>query len=292
MGEGLATGPPHLRMLCDQGVVPMGFRVRRFSTLTAALGGAVILVPAGTARPRAVLPTLYVAYTMNCTFSISDDTGKRVSAIAPGTYQVFVTTPTVFADVDLSGVFDMTACKSFVQFQLTGPGVALSTTLQDGDEDKEILKATFQPSATYTAQDLNQAGVTRTTFTTQASGTAAAPSGPTSSVSGKGSSQESLVGSAANPFRGSLDAIVYKSGKLSLSRNGKPVTALKEGRYTFSVDDESKTSGFTVKSLRGKAVGVTSAAFVGSHDVTLTLTQGRWFFYWGAGKKATFFVAS
>ena len=70
------------------------------------------------------------------------------------------------------------------------------------------------------------------------------------------------------------------------------MTSLKEGRYTFSVDDESKTSGFTVKSLRGKAVGVTSAAFVGSHDVTLTLTQGRWFFYWGTGKRATFFVAS
>jgi hypothetical protein len=34
----------------------------------------------------------------------------------------------------------------------------------------------------------------------------------------------------------------------------------------FSVDDESRTSGFTVKSLRGRAIAVTSGAFVGSHD--------------------------
>jgi hypothetical protein len=273
-------------------IVPMGFGVRRVSSLTAVLAATAVLPPAAHAGSGAVQPTIYVEYTMNCTFSISDDNGRRVTSIPPGTYQVLVTTPMVFADVDLSGISDMTACKSFVQFQLMGPGVSLSTTLQDGDEDKEMLKATFQPSATYTAQDLNQAGVTRTTFSTQASGSAVAPTGPASSVSGKGSSQASLVGSAANPFRGALDAIVYKSGKLSLSRNGKTVSSLKTGRYTFSVDDESKTSGFTVKSLRGKAVNVTTAAFVGSHDVTLTLAQGRWYFYWGSGKKTAFFVVS
>ena len=85
---------------------------------------------------------------MSCTFTITDDNGRRVSSIPPGTYQVLVTTPMVFADVDLSGIFDMTACKSFVQFQLAGPGVNLSTTLQEGDEDKELLRAVFQPSAT------------------------------------------------------------------------------------------------------------------------------------------------
>lgn len=271
----------------------MGVFGRRGTTLAAALAATAVLVPAAGARPAAVLPTLYVDYTMNCTFSISDDSGKKVTSIVPGTYQVLVTTPMVFADVDLSGIFDMTACKSYVQFQLSGPGVSLSTTLQDGDEDKEILKATFQPGATYTASDLNQAAVTRTTFSTQAAGSAAAPSGPTSSsTSAKGTPSTDITGSEANPFRGALDAIVYKSGKLTLTRNGKAVTSLKAGRYTFSVDDESKTGGFTVKSLRGKAVGVTSAVFVGSHDVTLTLGQGRWFFYWGTGKKTAFFVVS
>jgi len=267
----------------------MGLRARLL--LIPVLAASLAVVPAAGAR-RDVLPTLYVAYTMNCTFTITDDGGRRVSSIPPGTYQVLVTTPMVFADVDLSGIFDMTACKSFVQFQLTGPGVNLQTTLQDGDEDKEMLSATFQPSATYTAQDNNQAGVTRTTFSTQATGSAASPSGPSSSVSDKGSSQEELVGSAAVPFRGSLEAIVYKSGKVSLSRNGKAVSSLKAGRWTFSVDDESKANGFTVKSLRGKPVAVTTTPFVGSHDVTLTLKQGRWFFYSGTGKKTTFIVIS
>jgi hypothetical protein len=270
----------------------MGFRARPLSTLIAVLAASIALVPAAGARRADVLPTLYVSYTMSCTFTITDDSGRRVSSIPPGTYQVLVTTPMVFADVDLSGIFDMTACKSFVQFQLAGPGVNLSTTLQDGDEDKDVLRATLQPSATYTAQDLNQAGVTRTTFSTQATGSAASPAGPSSSVSGAGSSQESLVGSAAFPFRGSLDATVFKSGKLGLSRNGKPVTSLKAGRYTFSVDDESKANGFTVKPLRGKAVAVTTPPFVGSHDLTLTLKQGRWFFYSGAGKKTAFFVVA
>jgi hypothetical protein len=279
-------------MLCDDVIVPMGLKVLRFPTLIAALAAAAVLVPAAGARPGAVLPTLYVNYTMNCTFAISDDGGRRVTSIPPGTYQVLVQTPQVFADVDLSGIFDMTACKSYVQFHLSGPGVSLATTLQDGDEDKEMLSATFQPSATYTAFDNNQAAVTRTTFTTAASGSAAAPTGPTSSVSGKGSSQEELVGSAANPFRGSLDAIVYKTGKLSLSRNGKTVRSLKSGRYTFSVDDESKAAGFTVKSLRGKAVNVTNAAFVGSHSATLLLAPGRWYFYWASGQRTTFFVLS
>ena len=98
--------------------------LRRFSTLAAPLALAAALAPTGGARPAdTVLPTLYVNYTMNCTFTITGDSGARVTSIPPGNYQVFITTPMVFADVDLTGVFDMTACKSFTQFQLTGPGV-------------------------------------------------------------------------------------------------------------------------------------------------------------------------
>ena len=45
------------------------------------------------ARGAAALPTLYVNYNMNCTFGITDDSGKAVTSIAPGTYQVQITTP-------------------------------------------------------------------------------------------------------------------------------------------------------------------------------------------------------
>ncbi len=273
---------------------PSGLRlplVRRFlPALAAAAAAAAVLVPAGGADT--VLPTLYFRYTNNCTFSISDDSGRAVTQIVPGSYQVFVMTPVVFAGVDLTGVFDMTACKGYVQFQLTGPGVNIQTTLQDGDEDKDLERATFQPGSTYVALDNNQPGVTRTTFTTAASGSATGPTGSsTSSVSG-GSSQQSLVGSAANPFRGALDAIVYASGKLSLTRNGKPVTTLKTGRWTFSVDDESRKAGFSLQVLRGKAMTITSPTYTGSHDATVELKPGRWAFFTPAGKRTTFFVGS
>jgi hypothetical protein len=267
---------------------------RRIIVPTALLVLAAALA-AGAGARRAALPTLYVNYTMNCTFTITDDSGRTVSSILPGTYQVDVHTPVVFADVDLSGISDMTACKSFVQFELNGPGVSLQTTLQDGDEADGVLRATFQPSATYTAQDDNQASVTRTTFTTQATGTAGAAtssSGSSSSGGAKGSTQQSLVGSDANPFRGSLDAIVSAAGKLSLTRNGRPVTSLRSGRWTFSVDDESKKAGFGLQILRGRLQSITTAAFVGSHDVTVELKPGRWTYFSAGGKKTTFFVIS
>ena len=156
-----------------------------------------------------------------------------------------------------------------------------------------MLTETFQPGSTYTAQDLNQPSVTRTAFTTASSGSAnAGSSSSTSNVGAKGSTQGSLVGSAANPFRGSLDATVFKSGKLSLSRNGKTVGFLKSGRWTFSVDDESSRAGFSVQVLHGKSTTVTSAAYTGSHDVTLQLKPGRWFFFSPGGRKSVFFVTS
>jgi hypothetical protein len=263
---------------------------RRFSIL-AALAAALALVPAASSRP-AVLPTLYVQYTMNCTFTITNDNGGAVTSIAPGTYQVSIRTPVSFAEVDLSGIFDMTACKGFVQFDLTGPGVNAFDNLGDGDNAFDLLTATFQPSSTYTAVDLNQPSVARAVFTTTATGSPNAPTGPTSSVSGKGTPSTDIAGSEAVPFRGSLDAIVFANGRLSLSRNGRKVTSLKTGRWTFSVDDESRQAGFGVQILKGRVQTITSAAYVGSHDVTVTLRPGRWTYFTAGGKKTTFFVVS
>jgi hypothetical protein len=263
--------------------------VARLSALLAAV--AALAGPAG--GSPAALPTLYVAYTMNCTFSIVDDAGRTVTVITPGTYQISIRTPVSFAEVDLSGIFDMTACKGFVQFKLTGPGVNAFDNLGDGDNAYDLLTETFQPSATYVAQDLNQPSVARVAFTTAASGSATGPASSTSSsTSTKGSTQQSLVGSAAIAFRGALDAIVFKNGKLTLSRNGKAVSFLKSGRWTFSVDDESPKAGFSVQVLHGKATAVTTAAYTGSHDVTLHLKPGRWFFFTPGGRKSVFFVTS
>jgi hypothetical protein len=285
--------------------VPMVWH-RRSATIAGALAAAVVLVPAALARRSdQVLPTLYVNYAMNCTFTITSDGGSRVSSIVPGTYQVFITTPQVFADVDLTGISDMTACKSFTQFSLTGPGVNLTTTLQDGDEDKELDKATFQPSSTYLAVDNNQPGVARVSFTTTASGSATDVASPTqSSTSGKGDTQSSLVGSsskstasttstAALPLRGTLLATVSQSGKLTLTYQGKSVTALKAGRYTVTASDKSAKGGFIIQKIGLGATTVTGVAFVGKRTATLEMRAGQWFFYpTFVGAKTYFIVTS
>ena len=173
-----------------------------------------LLVPAAGSRPS-VFPTLYVDYTINCTFTISDDSDRRVSTIPPGTYQVQIQTPVAFGSVDLTGVHDMTACQSFVQFQLSGPGVNLSSTLGDGDSAFWLYTETFQPGGTYTAVDNNQPSVARVVFSAATSGSASTSGGTSttsSSSTTKGSTQQSLVGSQASPFRGSLDGILLETG--------------------------------------------------------------------------------
>jgi hypothetical protein len=274
----------------------MADRSRFLSILAAGLATAAMLVPVGSAR-QSVLPTLYVAYTMNCTFGITDDSGKKVSQIAPGTYQVYVTTPQVFADVDLTGISDMTACKSFTQFQLTGPGVNLFTTLQDGDEDKDLLKATFAPSSSYTMVDMNQPSVARAVITTTATGAPSSPAGPSTTGSGtststKGSTQSSLVGSAVVPFRGKLAATVNAAGKLALTSKGKPVASLKAGLYTFTVVDSSAKSGFAIQRLKAGATTITSVGYKGTHVASITLKAGQWTFFSPGGHKNYFIVSS
>jgi hypothetical protein len=266
--------------------------------MSALVLAAVVVQPAG-ARTSANFPTLDVSYTMNCTFTITGDNGAPVTTIAPGSYQIYVSTPEVFAEVDLSGNLanpnDMTACRSFVQFQLTGPGVNLSTDLQEGDEDYGLLDATFKPSSTYTAVDNNQPTVARVAFSTAASGTPVAPPSVEGSGAGssKGTASQDIVGSAIKAnLKGSLDAIVYKNGKLTLSHNGNAVKNLKTGNWSFSVDDESSKAGFSVQVLNGAPKGLTTAAYVGSKDVTVTLKPGRWSFFSPSGKKTTFFVTS
>src|SRR6266487_2941263 len=126
--------------------VSMAPGVRSFLLSTAVLAVAAALVAplAGGAVARvAALPTLYVTYANNCTFTITDDARNTVSSIAPGSYQLYVTTPASFVDVPRSAS-DTAACPISVQFRLTGPGVNLFTNLADGDNDHTYLTATFQ----------------------------------------------------------------------------------------------------------------------------------------------------
>ena len=281
----------------------MSRNVRRFSALTAAIALAVVLVNAGNSATKASgLPTLYVAYTMNCTFSITNDAGTAITQIPPGTYQVQIMTPAVFADIDLTdSQGTMTACQSFVQFQITGPGVNLTTTLQDGDEDYGLIDETFLPGSTYTAVDNNQPSVARLVFTTASSGSPVIPTNPSSGGgTGKGSSQTELVGSTSSTKtttpvvnRGTLLATVSAAGKVTLTFKGKAVSTLKSGRYTISVADHSKKGGFVVQETGNTPHTVSTGAFTGARHEGVSLVKGQWFFYSSfLGSKSYFLVSS
>jgi hypothetical protein len=267
--------------------------VPTLSTLLALVAPLLLALPS--ARAAGTLPTLYFTYSMNCTFRLTDDSGKVPGTIPPGTYQIEISTPGPFGLPDLSGVTDLTACQGAVNFRLTGPGVKLYTDLEYGDQTFEHYSETFQPGATYVAQDDHQPLVARAVFTTAASGSPAATSSPSSTPSSagkKGTTQTDIAGSAVLPFRGAIDAIVYASGKLTLTYAGKAVSTLKQGRYTIDVDDESTTSGFTIQRSRNAAVAVTTAKFKGEHAVTISMKAGQWFFYSASGKKSYFIVVA
>jgi hypothetical protein len=280
--------------------------VRWVPTLVAAIAMAAVLVPVGGASSRdngeQALPTLYVHYTMNCTFSIVDDSGNPVTSIAPGNYQVEVTTPIMFklavpggVGVDKIAPNDFTGCKGWVQFQLTGPGVNLFTTLDSGCDAFLVLPAqTFKPNSTYTAQDLNQPSVAHASFTTLASGTPPIPVSPYGPTSGKGTSQQELVGSLQrSAVRATLVGALSPTGKPTLTNNGKPVSVLKAGRYRFSITDRDPKASFTLEAVNGGLVkDLTQASFVGKHSVTLMLTSGRWMYYSNRGKASYFLVKS
>ena len=242
---------------------------------------------AGTAQP-----TLYVTYDTSCNFKITEDNGSLVGSAVPyGTYQVFVNTVFPFA------AGGQASCGN-VEFQLTGPGVSISTDLTLGDASSEYETATFQPNATYRAVDNNHPNTGVTVFSTSSTPVSAvtAPSGTqtgSGTKSGTGTGPTSAIGTTikAAPFRGTLTGLVSTAGVLSLTDKGKPVRSLQAGRYTFAVTDKSSKSAFTVQEVRANATTVTARSFVGKRSVTINLKAGQWFFYpTFVGKKSYFIV--
>ena len=268
----------------------MPVRTRAATKPTAALLLAAALALAVQAGASAGIPTLYVTYSSKCTFTITDDSGKPVSSIAPGGYQVQVTTPGSFSGVDLSGVTDFTACKGAAMFQLTGPGVNVQTSLNGGDGSQDVLSATFQPSSTYVAVDNNQPSVARVSFTTLASGSGAS-SGATTTTSSTATTTTKGTTATGGAVKGTLKGAVSASGKLTLSYKGQSVLTIAPGVYKVSVIDKSKKSGFVVEQQHGPTTTVSGVSFVGTKSVTIDLKTGQWFFSsTPAGKKTGFAV--
>ena len=183
-------------------------------------------------------------------------------------------------------------------FHLSGPGVDFRSPGAQAN-----VTVTFQSGGTYTVQDDMHPAV-RMTITVGGAGSAA-PTGTTTiatsstGASPTGSTKKKVitpvnVGSASQPFRGTLAATVNAAGKLTLTFNRKNVTAapLKAGRYTISVTDQSKTVGFTIERIKGSPTTMTSGSFVGKKAKIVPLKIGQWFFFFGSSPTTYFFVVA
>ncbi len=265
--------------------------------LAAVFAVAAVLAFVGSAgSPSAdtAKPTLYFMYAMNCTFTVLNDSGQPVSTIPPGAYQVEVRTPVAFGTVPLSsyGITDFTACKGMPQFQLTGPGINLSTTMTAGCQSDLTFPETFLPSSTYTAVDNNQPSVAHATLTTLASGTPANPTATYGSTTTTVQSSGGIVGSGIVPFRGTLTATLSASGKPTLTKKGAAISTLLSGSYTFAVTDRDPNGSFALLAPAKKVkTTLTGVKFVGKHSVTIMLKPGEWTFF-GLGQSHTFKVTS
>jgi hypothetical protein len=266
--------------------------------VVAALAVTAILVPGASARSSksaANVPTLYVNYTNTCTFSFSNDAGQTVTSIPAGTYEVEVQTPIMFKLITNPNmaVGDMTGCGGWVQFQMTGPGVSLFTTLDTGCVSADLLpETTFKAGATYNAVDLNQPSVAHLALTVTTGTPVAGPS-PYDNGTGKGETQQQLIGSSTKTTKlsGTLIGSLASNGALKLMLKGKPVSSLKAGRYRFTITDKSPSAAFTILPSGGQAKAITGTAFVGRHTEYLTLTAGSYAYSTGSGKSYSFQVA-
>jgi len=274
----------------------MAVRIRLVSALIAVLAMAVFFVSSGSAGSRAggqpALPTLYVVYAMNCTFTIRDDAGSKVNSIAPGSYQVDVSTPIEFGYLDPRDGGCTGDGYGYVHFQLTGPGVNLTTTIDAGCETDYLFPPTsFKANSTFTAQELSQPSVTRSVFTTLASGSPPIPPrNAYTPTSGKGTTSQDIVGSGVSAaLRGTLTGTVGASGKPTLTSKGRTASTLKAGRYVFAITDGDPKAGFSLQihqtgSIAPKSTVLTGVAFVGKQRKIVTLKTGEWMYYSGRGK--------
>ncbi|HEX4519153.1 MAG TPA: hypothetical protein VH063_06185 [Gaiellaceae bacterium] len=271
----------------------MKIRLRAFLGFAAVVVATAVLVPAGSSRvavPPKIFPTVYFVYANDCTFTMQNDAGNVITSLAPGQYTVDVRTPEAFGAVPLTsiGATGFAYCKGLAQFQLTGPGINLQTSVFGGCLADEVYTETFQPSTTYIAQDNNQPATTRTSFNTLSAAFTVSPTTVTSG-STSGTSSTDIVGSGI-AVKATLAAMLNPQGVPSLTLKGKSVSKLQAGRYTFSITDRDSKGSFVIIAPNKSAKNLTGVKFVGKRSATLKLTAGRWAYSTGARK--TVFVVT
>jgi hypothetical protein len=242
----------------------------------AALAVVAAAIAAGSAR--AVLPgipSIYVTYSPNCTFTMTVDGGISVTAtsppgptLPPGQYQI-----QVLMENPAAGY----SCGTPV-FTLAGPGVSSTTTFpQESILDNHVLPA-LRASSTYVAEDENAPAATHVYFTTAPTGSSSSllsPAATTATTKG-GSTQTDIVGSGVLPARGRLAATVPAAGRATLKLDGRTVTSLKSGRYDVAVTDASGAAGFWLERPGAKRMALTGVRFRGREIRSVAMTSGRW----------------
>ena len=105
----------------------------------------------------------------------------------------------------------------------------------------------------------------------------------TASAFGASGGSSVMGDSTSVPFRGTLVGTADTLGRVTLTRNGKPVRSVKSGRYKIVVTDTVPHSGFIMQRPNSSEIVVTSWEFVGTRRTTLKLTPGRWGFHGAVG---------
>jgi hypothetical protein len=235
--------------------------------------GALALGPPSQAA-RSVTPTLVVNFTPTGVVSVSLPDGTAVGSTG-GTP---TTIPAGYYTLVLNGPG---GCIIEPLFELSGPGVNITSDMLGGEVDTYSVSATFLTNATYTWHiDQNQNVVYSFKATGPLTGVAATVGSSTSSGASSPPTSIGIVGSEIVPFRGTLTASVTSRGAPVLSYRGKLVTALKSGRYTVV----PKTR-MIIEKQGHKAI-------VLSTKRSLTLSTGTWLLAPRAGKRAASVVVS
>ncbi|HEY3922382.1 MAG TPA: hypothetical protein VGL76_09740 [Gaiellaceae bacterium] len=230
----------------------------RASLLAFVFAVALLSTGAATAAMPGI-PSLYVTYNPDCTFSLAVDPGTAITAtsapgpaLPPGKYDL-----TTYMDNPSSGY----PCGK-PSFALSGPGVSVQILFpSQAIYDERLI--TLQPSSNYVAQDQNAPSTTMRFFSTAATGssTSLLPAKTPSTAKTSGSTQPDIIGSGISHVRGTL---VVAGGVVKLQ--GRRVRTLKAGRYELRV-----TVPVTVRRGRAKPVTV-------RHSKQLSLTAGAWTF--------------
>ncbi|MEI8105175.1 MAG: hypothetical protein WCH31_04935 [Actinomycetes bacterium] len=245
----------------------------KIACLLAACAAAVALLAVGADASIPGVPSIYVAYNIDCTYALTVDGIGAISAAAsptvtlpPGTYDLEITM--------MNPSNGYTGCARPI-FKLSGPGVSVLTPFPYETLFQE-QQITLQPSATYSADDENAPAATQKVFSTAASGSASALLTSRPSTASGASLGTDLVGSSALAYRGLLVASVDKGGAVFLASRGEVVAALRAGRYDIRVADASAHAGLLLQRRGRSAVVVTTAAFVGRRTRRVALAAGRW----------------